>query len=92
MKVRLRGLARFQEIIGDGIVAGVVESTTITTLLRDRIAAIPESATLFFEPDGTLKKHIIVMRNGSRILPEDAASAPLSDGDEVVVFPPVAGG
>jgi molybdopterin synthase sulfur carrier subunit len=35
---------------------------------------------------------VILMRNGKRVELRDAGSTVVSEGDEIAVFPPVAGG
>ena len=42
--------------------------------------------------DGALRDYVIVMRNGRRIEHDEAEATPVEDGDELAVFPPVAGG
>ncbi len=43
-------------------------------------------------PDGALRDYVILMRNGVRIEHDEAEATPVEDGDELAVFPPVAGG
>jgi molybdopterin synthase sulfur carrier subunit len=91
MKIRLKAFARFREVMGAEQVLEVPEGTTLQGLLvragegSDRV-----KGALFDGND--LKEYVVLMRNRKRVLRRDADGEVLSDGDEVAVFPPVAGG
>jgi molybdopterin synthase sulfur carrier subunit len=90
MKIRVKAFARFREILGSDLAIEVPDGATMTTVLaalRDR--AGNESGAIFDEA-GALRTHVILMRNGKRVKRDDSDT--LADGDEVALFPPVAGG
>ena len=90
MKIRVKAFARFREILGSDLAIEVPDGATMTAVLaalRDR--AEDESDAIFDEA-GTLRTHVILMRNGKRVKRDDSDA--LADGDEVALFPPVAGG
>ncbi|MDD3070525.1 MAG: MoaD family protein [Methanoculleus horonobensis] len=90
MRVRVKAFARFREILGSDIPIEVPDGATMAAVLvalRDRAGG--ESDAIFDE-GGALRAHVILMRNGKRVKRDDSDA--LADGDEVALFPPVAGG
>lgn len=90
MQIELRFFANFREAVGqktierdyeDGLQAG------------DVLRSLSEEFTEMdlFE-DGELREYLTILRNGTDIAHLDGQATPLEDGDELSVFPPVAGG
>lgn len=83
-KVTLKLFASLSDLLpaaqrqGNRIVVDVASDETVAQLL-DRFAVPPEQAKL-------------VLRNGVYLAPEVRATTQLVDGDEIAVWPPVAGG
>ncbi len=92
MKVRVRYFARFREVFGDAVEREITGETTLIQLLREATAANSEGYPLLFGGDGTPHRFVILMLNGKRVEHAEAGGIHLSDGDEIAVFPPVAGG
>jgi molybdopterin converting factor small subunit len=46
---------------------------------------------MLFAPDGRVASHVVVFRN-RKLVPQDERHLPLTDGDELMLFPAVAGG
>ncbi|QSZ66175.1 MoaD/ThiS family protein [Methanofollis aquaemaris] len=92
MKVRVRAFARFREIFGSEQVIDLPEEAGLDVLLKKFAESREEGHAALFDGDGRLLSHVVLMHNRRRV--EDAAvgGTALSDGDEVAVFPPVAGG
>jgi MoaD family protein len=51
----------------------------------------PPLRKMLFAPDGRVVSHLVVFRN-RKLVPQDGRHLPLADGDEVMLFPAVAGG
>lgn len=90
MQLELRFFANFREAAGqktlereyeDGLRAGDV--------LRQLQSEFGEMD--LFE-DGELREYLTILRNGKDIAHLDGLETALEDGDELSVFPPVAGG
>ena len=90
MQIELRFFANFREAVGqktierdyeDGLRAGdVLRSLSEEFIEMD-----------LFE-DGELREYLTILLNGTDIAHLDGQATPLEDGDELSVFPPVAGG
>mgnify|MGYP000656818996 CR=1 FL=1 len=90
MQIELRFFANFREAVGqktiqrdyeDGLQAGDV--------LR---SLSEEFAEMDLFEDGELREYLTILVNGTDIAHLDGQATPLEDGDELSVFPPVAGG
>ncbi|MDD1694022.1 MAG: MoaD family protein [Methanoregula sp.] len=92
MSVKIRFFARFRELLGTDIIAEPGSGTVIATLVRDIARKKKEGYEAIFDEHGDFREFVIVMRNGKRVETADAGKTVIADGDEIAVFPPVAGG
>ena len=92
MKVKVRFFARFRELLGTDIIAEPAAGTTFASLVSDIAKKKKEGYNAIFDEHGTFREFVILMRNGKRVEIADAESVIVADGDEIAVFPPVAGG
>ena len=92
MTVKVRFFARFRELLGTDIPAEAKDGTTLLSIVRDIAQNRKEGYDAIFDEHGNFHEFVIVMRNGKRVEHEDAAAVRVFDGDEIAVFPPVAGG
>ena len=92
MTVKIRFFARFRELLGTDIVTDVAPGTMFTPLITSVAKKNPEGYAAIFDETGAFHEFVILMRNGKRIDIEDADKTVIADGDEIAVFPPVAGG
>jgi molybdopterin synthase sulfur carrier subunit len=92
MQVRVRAFARLREAIGGDLTLEVPRDATMDRLLAAVGDVSGEAREALFEENGELRGHVILMHNGRRVRRADAATLTLADGDEVALFPPVAGG
>jgi len=90
--VKIRFFARFRELLGTDIVTDVEPDTKFTTLIMTIAQKNPTGYAAIFDENGTFHEFVILMKNGKRIEIADAAETVVADGDEIAVFPPVAGG
>ena len=77
-----------------------VKEETITlpagTSLREALEHLaqrhgPKLRGMLFEPEGGVSLHLVVFHN-QRLVRPDQHDAPLSDGEELMLFPAIAGG
>jgi sulfur-carrier protein len=92
MTVKVRFFARFRELLGTDIPVAAKDGTTLVSLLREIAETKKEGYDAIFDEQGNFHEFVIVMQNGKRIEHEDTAEVRVADGDEIAVFPPVAGG
>ncbi|NMB78772.1 MAG: MoaD family protein [Methanomicrobiales archaeon] len=92
MKVKVRFFARFRELLGTDIILEPPAGTTFTTLVLEVTRKNREGHDAIFDETGAFREFVILMRNGKRVESADAGSLGVADGDEIAVFPPVAGG
>jgi molybdopterin synthase sulfur carrier subunit len=92
MTVKVRFFARFRELLGTDIPTEPKDGTNLVSLVRDIAQRKQDGYDAIFDEHGDFHEFVIVMRNGKRVEHEDAATVRVADGDEIAVFPPVAGG
>lgn len=90
--VKIRFFARFRELLGTDIVTDVAAGTMFSPLITTIARKNPEGYAAIFDEKGAFHEFVILMKNGKRVELTDAATTPVVDGDEIAVFPPVAGG
>jgi molybdopterin converting factor small subunit len=70
----------------------LAKGTSIRTTLEylaDRHG--PHLREMFFAPEGSVASHLVIFRN-RKLVPQDQHHLLLADGDELVLFPAIAGG
>jgi molybdopterin synthase sulfur carrier subunit len=92
MNVRVRFFAQFGEVFGPEILQKPQPGTTFTSLIKEIAAKNSEGYDAIFDEHGAFHEFVILMKNGKRVDIADAAKTGIDDGDEIAVFPPVAGG
>jgi molybdopterin synthase sulfur carrier subunit len=92
MTVKVRFFARFRELFGTDVVTEVQNGTSFIDLIKRIAGKTVEGYAAIFDEKGSFREFVILMQNGRRIDCADAATTLVADGDEIAVFPPVAGG
>ena len=92
MRIMVLAFAGFREILGKERVLHLKESATVKDLLDDLAAARPAFKEAAFDDTGVLRDYVLLMVNKKRIDPTQDLSRPLQEGDELAIFPPLAGG
>ena len=92
MSVTIRFFARFRELLGTDIVVDNGDGTILADLIRTAALKSKEGYEAIFDEYGLFREYVILMRNGKRVDAGKASAIKVSDGDEIAVFPPVAGG
>jgi molybdopterin synthase sulfur carrier subunit len=92
MTVKIRFFAQFRELLGSDIITDAPAGTMFTSLITSVARKNPEGYAAIFDKNGAFYEFVILMKNGKRIDIADADKTVIADGDEIAVFPPVAGG
>jgi molybdopterin synthase sulfur carrier subunit len=91
MRITVRSFARFREIFGEEKTIETNGAASPKTVLSALCEENGCRETLF-AADGTLHPHITVILNGRRLSEGEAEEISLTDGDALVIYPPVSGG
>ncbi len=92
MNVRIRFFAQFGELLGTDIIAESSSGVALDSLIKEVASKNKEGYDAIFDEHGSFREFVIIMRNGKRLDMADAKKVRVADGDEIAVFPPVAGG
>ncbi|HII76961.1 MAG TPA: MoaD/ThiS family protein [Methanolinea sp.] len=92
MSVRVRAFARFRELFGDRLEVAV----SSPAMIRDVVMALgqvnADGLLELLDGEGRVKNSVIILVNRERITGKGREEHPVADGDEVAIYPPVAGG
>ncbi len=91
MRIRVRAFASFREILGRDTEVELKDGSIVRDLLEVLASSSPKLKEAAFDDSGNLLDYVLLMINRKRI-DRFRLDAELKDGDEVAIFPPVAGG
>jgi len=92
MSVKVRFFARFRELLGTDIIINPGEAQVLKELVKGIALRNKEGYQAIFDENGGFREFVILMQNGKRVETTEADTIVVKDGDEIAVFPPVAGG
>jgi molybdopterin synthase sulfur carrier subunit len=92
MKVHLKAFASFKDILGKEKDVDVKEGSSVGALLEDLSSKNTKLKDAIFDETGQLRDYVILMKNRKSIEHMEGLNTKLSEGDEVAILPPVAGG
>ncbi len=92
MQVKVLAFAGFREILGRERGVDLEEAASVRDLLDALASTSPRFKETAFEPSGALRDYVLLMVNRKRIDPELDLARTLAEGDELAIFPPLAGG
>ena len=92
MTIKVRFFARFRELLGTDILVEKKGTPVVLALVKEIAQKKKDGYDAIFDEKGNFHEFVIVMRNGKRLEPAETATVNVADGDEIAVFPPVAGG
>jgi molybdopterin synthase sulfur carrier subunit len=92
MRVKVKAFAGFREILGPDIALDLPEGSTLNGLLEGLGRRSPGIREALLDDQGSPRRSVIIMVNKKRQTRAEFGSRELHDGDEVAIYPPVAGG
>ena len=92
MLVKVLAFAGLREILGKERELEIRETATVAELLSGLASANAAFNEAAFDDSGDLRDYVLLMVNRKRIDPRQDLSIELQEGDELALFPPVAGG
>jgi sulfur-carrier protein len=92
MIVHIKAFANFRDILGKDMDVEIKDCSTIKDLLDDLISSRQRLQSALFDESGQIKEYVVLMKNKKNINSLDGLETKLSEGDEVAILPPVAGG
>jgi molybdopterin synthase sulfur carrier subunit len=90
--ITIRSFARFRDLFGEERQCTISEHSTVVHVLSALINETEVPASTLFNDNGDVHTHLIIMLNKKRMTRTAIAEQILSDGDEVILYPPVSGG
>jgi sulfur-carrier protein len=92
MNVKVKAFSRFREILGSETNIQLDEGVTVSMTLESLANSTHDFRDACFDREGNIASHVVLMINGKRISGTDRGKTVLHEGDELAIFPPVAGG
>lgn len=92
MKVKVIFFAPFRELFGTGEREVELGNASDVKMLLDILCDTKERLKKLFDDDGELKSYVTILKNGRSIKMLNGVQTGLGEGDEIAIFPPVAGG
>ncbi|MBP1927563.1 molybdopterin synthase sulfur carrier subunit [Methanolinea mesophila] len=92
MKIRVKTFARFRELMGTKLEIELPDGSTVRDGVACLVSGDPTAREALFDEQGHIKNHVIVMVNRRRLPNREREAEGLHEGDELAIFPPVAGG
>ena len=91
MIIKVKAFARFREAFGKEQDIELDGTATVMDLLTE-LCAPHDAHDGIFDESGMIKKYVNILVNGRHIQSLSGIKTELAGGDEVAIFPPVAGG
>lgn len=91
MIIKIKAFARFREILGKELDVELNGKATIEDLLAT-LCVRYDLHDAIFDESGSIRKYVNILKNGRHIQSLNGIRTELEDGDEIAIFPPVAGG
>lgn len=93
MKVNSRFLATFKDVTGTSQATVDIEGDTVGDVINALVLEYGDRLKdEILEPDGNIRKHIKVLRNGNFIDRVAPLKNPVKEGDTLVFIPPIMAG
>ena len=92
MIIHIKAFANFRDILGKDLRLELRDKSTVQDLLDSLCASHQRMKSALFDESGNVREYVILMKNRKDIESIGGLKATLSEGDEVAILPPIAGG
>jgi molybdopterin synthase sulfur carrier subunit len=92
MIVHIKAFANFRDILGKDLEVNLENGSTIKELLDSLCASHQRMKSALFDESGKVREYVILMKNRKDVESLEGLKTTLSEGDEVAILPPIAGG
>ena len=92
MIVYIKAFANFREILGRDTQVELDEGSKVRELLDSLCLSQQRLKSVLFDESGRVREYVVLMKNRKDINSFEGLETKLSNGDEVAILPPVAGG
>lgn len=92
MIIHVRAFANFRDILGRDFEVELADGSMVRELLDSLCASHPKMKSAVFDESGKVREYVILMKNRKDIESIGGLKTMLSEGDEVAILPPIAGG
>lgn len=92
MIVHIKTFANFRDILGKELQVEIDDGSTVKDLLDRLCSSQQRLKSALFDESGRVREYIVIMKNRKDADSLEGLETTLSDGDEVAILPPIAGG
>jgi len=92
MKVKLKILRPFQDVVGQEDLAIDIQGSTLQNLIDDLVAKYPKLKEKMLDKNGNVDSFVNIFVNDKPTFSNQESDVELQEGDEVLIFPAIAGG
>jgi MoaD family protein len=92
MKIKLKILRPFQDVVGQENLTIDIQGTTLQNLLDDLISKYPKLKEKMLDKNGNVDSFVNIFINDKPTFANQESEVKLKEGDEILIFPAIAGG
>lgn len=92
MIIKIRSFANFRDILGRDLLVELKDGSRVRDLLDALTSTRHRLKSALYDESGQIQEYVILMKNRKDIASLDGLETKLSEGDEVAILPPIAGG
>ncbi len=92
LKIKLKLLMPFKNIVGNENITIEFEGTTLQDLLDNLTCQYPKLKDTLYNTEGKVDSFVNIFVNDKPTYIDQESEVTLKDGDEILIFPAIAGG